>query len=554
MLESKTENQNMRMNPPVRDQNEQVRIRRNRLFSYKSALWLHDVFILGSLAFLCCLPALNGNHLLLNVLLATAGLFLFHNARLYSYHLIFSLRGHLMAIGQALLNLLLTLGVMVTITSIPKDTVADTYFVPLTLMGAVAIVALNRKFQLNLINLLYPVGFSFVVMGIYETLRHNDPIDSGYYWAPAVGMLLAASVLLTASRLFVVHILFNHLLRRKFRRQVLVVGSNTEANEFTRHICDLNAPFWIAGAVDYREDQKCELDSVPNKACLGNLHDIPELTLQHNISEIVVTAQHITKNDLITLLDFCTSTGINAWFSPQLMPIIDIKLYIDRFCGQPMIRLCSQKYSWLFFKLKHTIDALITLPAFILQIPLFLLLVASVKLDSKGPAFYKARAIGKNGQPFDMYKFRSMYVDSEKAIHQQYVTKLIKGEIDTKEKDSGPLKIVDDPRVTRVGKFLRKISLDELPQLINVLKGQMSLVGPRPCLPYEYDIYQDWHKKRTVIRPGITGLWQVTGRSEVLFEDMILLDLYYIYNSSLVLDLQILVETVFVVLGKKGAF
>jgi lipopolysaccharide/colanic/teichoic acid biosynthesis glycosyltransferase len=147
-----------------------------------------------------------------------------------------------------------------------------------------------------------------------------------------------------------------------------------------------------------------------------------------------------------------------------------------------------------------------------------------------------------------------MRADSDKSMHQQYVTQLIKGEIHADEQKNGPIKIVNDPRVTKVGRILRKLSLDELPQLINVLKGQMSLVGPRPCLPYEYDIYQDWHKKRTAVRPGITGLWQVTGRSEVLFEDMILLDLYYIYNSSVLLDFQILFETVFVVLGKKGAY
>ena len=219
-----------------------------------------------------------------------------------------------------------------------------------------------------------------------------------------------------------------------------------------------------------------------------------------------------------------------------------------------MVRLCSQKRSWLFYKLKYMSDALITLPLFILQLPLFLFIMAGIKLESKGPAFYVARAIGKGGIPFDMLKFRSMRADSDKSMHQQYVTQLIKGEIHADEQKNGPIKIVNDPRVTKVGRILRQLRLDELPQLINVLKGQMSLVGPRPCLPYEYDIYQDWHKKRTAVRPGITGLWQVTGRSEVLFEDMILLDLYYIYNSSVLLDFQILFETVFVVLGKKGAY
>jgi len=129
---------------------------------------------------------------------------------------------------------------------------------------------------------------------------------------------------------------------------------------------------------------------------------------------------------------------------------------------------------------------------------------------------------------------------------------MIKGEI-TQDGSGKTLKITNDPRITPVGRFLRRTSLDELPQLINVLRGEMSLVGPRPCLPYEYEIYKDWHKKRTAVRPGITGLWQVVGRSEVGFEDMILLDLYYIYNRSLELDLSILFETIFVVLKKKGA-
>ena len=195
-----------------------------------------------------------------------------------------------------------------------------------------------------------------------------------------------------------------------------------------------------------------------------------------------------------------------------------------------------------------------TLPIYILQLPVFLFICALIRLDSKGPVFYCAKSVGKNGTFFSMLKFRSMRIDNDSEIHKDYVTKLIKGKINSNNNKDQPLKITNDPRVTKVGKFLRKFSLDELPQLINVLKGEMSIVGPRPCLPYEYEIYKDWHKKRTTVRPGITGLWQVTGRSEVSFEDMILLDLYYIYNRSLVMDFSTLYETIFVVLGKKGAY
>jgi lipopolysaccharide/colanic/teichoic acid biosynthesis glycosyltransferase len=217
-----------------------------------------------------------------------------------------------------------------------------------------------------------------------------------------------------------------------------------------------------------------------------------------------------------------------------------------------MIRLSRGLHHWLFQKLKYAFDALAALAVFILVLPIFLAFAVLIKFTSPGPAFYRAHAVGKGGRFFRMLKFRSMITGASKDIHKDYVTRLIRGEI-TQDGSGKTLKVTNDPRITPVGRFLRKTSLDELPQLINVLKGEMSLVGPRPCLPYEYEIYKDWHKKRTAVRPGITGLWQVVGRSEVGFEDMILLDLYYIYNRSLELDLSILFETVFVVLKKKGA-
>jgi lipopolysaccharide/colanic/teichoic acid biosynthesis glycosyltransferase len=206
----------------------------------------------------------------------------------------------------------------------------------------------------------------------------------------------------------------------------------------------------------------------------------------------------------------------------------------------------------MFQKFKYAVDAIAALIGMLLVSPVFIAFALAIKLTSPGRVFYQAKAVGKGGRFFRMYKFRSMVSGASKEIHKDFVTRMIKGEI-VQDGSGKTLKITDDPRVTKVGKLLRKTSLDELPQLINVLKGEMSLVGPRPCLPYEYEVYKEWHKKRTAVRPGITGLWQVVGRSEVSFEDMILLDLYYIYNQSLELDLSILFETAFVVLRKRGA-
>ncbi len=287
---------------------------------------------------------------------------------------------------------------------------------------------------------------------------------------------------------------------------------------------------------------------------LGELRDLPDIVDREKIDELIVTDENMDKRTLISLLDYCTSLGLTVWFPPKLMPIIVTKLQIDNFCGLPMIRMCSQKNTWVFNKLKHGLDALLALPIFIFLLPLFLVIAVAIKLNSSGPVFYRARSIGKSGREFTMYKFRSMKVNNGVDIHKNYVTKLIKGEQYDRGKIDRVFKITDDPRVTSVGKFLRKFSLDELPQIINVLKGNMSLVGPRPCLPYEYEVYKDWHKKRLFIRPGISGLWQVAGRSAVTFEDMVLLDLYYIYNRSLILDLIIMHETLFAVIEKRGAY
>jgi undecaprenyl-phosphate galactose phosphotransferase len=425
-------------------------------------------------------------------------------------------------------------------------------FITSLLIGAVIFLFLSRLLSRHLLDFLLAIGMAFLIVGLTGLFFANE-IPLFMTDGMVVGVcFFTSAILLTAIRMFLYHVAFNRWLRRRFRRQVLIAGSDQEANKIASHIVDHDAPFWVVGTVG--PDSRCGLESELGKVCLGEYTKIPGIVGQFKIDDIIITDDTLDKQTLVSLLDFCTSAGIDAWFPPQLMPIIDVKLYIDNFCGLPMIRLCSQKNTWLFSKVKQSFDILITVPLFIFQLPLFILISLAIKLDSPGPVFYKATAVGKNGRIFSMFKFRSMGTDTDSGIHKQYVTKLIKGEIGKEADNDKPLKITNDPRITRVGSLLRKLSLDELPQLINVLKGEMSLVGPRPCLPYEYEVYEEWYKKRAAVRSGITGLWQVTGRSEVSFEDMILLDLYYIYNRDLSLDLNILFETIFVVLGKRGAY
>jgi lipopolysaccharide/colanic/teichoic acid biosynthesis glycosyltransferase len=206
---------------------------------------------------------------------------------------------------------------------------------------------------------------------------------------------------------------------------------------------------------------------------------------------------------------------------------------------------------------KRMIDILGSLFLLSLLSPAFFLIAAAIKLTSRGPILFRQKRIGEHGTPFTFLKFRSMYLNNDSSAHKEYVRQLIAGQAEKKSVDGnseGVFKLTNDPRITPVGRILRRSSLDELPQLINVLFGEMSLVGPRPPLPYEVEMYATWHRRRLLeARPGITGLWQVYGRSRVEFDDMVRLDLRYARNCSPLLDLKILLQTPKAVMNGDGA-
>ncbi len=207
--------------------------------------------------------------------------------------------------------------------------------------------------------------------------------------------------------------------------------------------------------------------------------------------------------------------------------------------------------------LKRLIDVVGSFMGLILLGPLMLLAAVAIKIDSKGPIIFKQIRMGQRGQPFVFYKLRSMRSNSDDQIHREYIAKLIRGsvdEINQGDREKPLYKIKHDPRVTRVGAIIRRLSIDEIPQLFNVLKGEMSLVGPRPPLPYETKAYQAWHLRRILeVKPGITGLWQVSGRSSTTFDEMVRLDLRYSQDWSLMLDLKILLLTVKKVIWARDA-
>jgi lipopolysaccharide/colanic/teichoic acid biosynthesis glycosyltransferase len=208
-------------------------------------------------------------------------------------------------------------------------------------------------------------------------------------------------------------------------------------------------------------------------------------------------------------------------------------------------------------RIKQVMDIVGSALILILCTPLFLIIALVIKTSSRGPVFFRQQRVGQFGRCFTFLKFRSMHTDNDPSVHEEYATKLIAGKIEhTLSNGNGKLtyKLTNDKRITRVGKFLRRTSLDELPQLVNVLKGDMSLVGPRPAMPYELAVYQTWHRRRVLeVKPGITGLWQVTSRSSVKFDDMVRLDLQYATSWSPWLDLKILMRTPRAVIVGAGA-
>jgi exopolysaccharide biosynthesis polyprenyl glycosylphosphotransferase len=203
---------------------------------------------------------------------------------------------------------------------------------------------------------------------------------------------------------------------------------------------------------------------------------------------------------------------------------------------------------------KRAVDIVFSLTVMVLGLPFYLLIAALIKITSEGPVLFVQDRVGRDGRPFKFYKFRTMQVDCTDVQHRDFAENFIKGRV-MQDDENGPVfKLKNDPRVTSIGRFLRRTSLDELPQFINVLRGEMTLVGPRPPLAYELAHYKEWHRGRLAAKPGLTGLWQVSGRSTVPFDEMVMLDLYYIENWSLALDVKIIMRTVPVMLFGLGGY
>jgi exopolysaccharide biosynthesis polyprenyl glycosylphosphotransferase len=334
----------------------------------------------------------------------------------------------------------------------------------------------------------------------------------------------------------------------------LVVGRGPEASLFIREMRERpSLGYRVIGVVDTRNvDGQLTYEDVP---VIGTLESLPEVIRDSGANEVIIADADVNADTLFEVMIRCgRRRGVEFRIAPSLFNCLPRKTEIDQIGVLPMIRLFREPLSNAARILKRTFDLLVSALGIVLLLPLWLLIALLIKLDSKGPVFYTQERVGMDGRLFLLYKFRTMKAGADPQLHREYQKAFIEGRAEANlGNDSKPTyKLLTDPRITRIGKFLRRTSLDEVPQLFNVLSGDMSVVGPRPPIPYEVEAYELWHRKRLDMKPGVTGLWQVSGRNRLPFEEMVRLDLFYIENWSLLLDLKIILRTGFVMIGREG--
>jgi undecaprenyl-phosphate galactose phosphotransferase len=288
---------------------------------------------------------------------------------------------------------------------------------------------------------------------------------------------------------------------------------------------------------------------IHGKKVLGNYSHISELLKKYQVDEILIAFGGEDYEQLFKLMDQCKEMKVSVKISSDLFNIIPQKFFTEKYSNLPVIDVSPASAGWYPEKLKRIFDLSFSIVGMLFFSPLIAVIALAIKLTSKGPILFNQVRIGKNGVPFSFYKFRTMHLSKDDdAERKEKMISFMKNS----NPNENATKIISNSRVTPIGRILRKTSLDEIPQLFNVIKGDMSVVGPRPCLPYEYENYDNWQLRRLNVMPGCTGVWQVTGRSSVSFKDSVVLDLYYINTMSVWLDLQLTIKTIHVMLFSKG--
>ncbi len=326
--------------------------------------------------------------------------------------------------------------------------------------------------------------------------------------------------------------------------RVIIVGAGEAGRTVMRAIVARpELGYQVIGFVDDNPD-KGSTDIGRFKA-LGPTSNLALLIEEEAVDEVIITLPWMYHRKIMSIVRECERRQVSARIVPDLFQMSLSRVDVDDLGGVPLVGVREIGFERGALLIKRGIDVVGAVVGLVLGSPLLALIGTAIRLDSPGPIVFRQTRVGIAGKTFEMYKFRSMHEEAEAELEQLR---------ELNEADGPIFKMRDDPRLTRVGRFLRRTSLDELPQLWNVLRGEMSLVGPRPPLPAEVARYMEWHKKRLEVRPGMTALWQVSGRSTLSFDEGVLLDVYYIENWSLWLDFKILLRTIPKVLFGDGAY
>ncbi len=359
-------------------------------------------------------------------------------------------------------------------------------------------------------------------------------------------MLGLGIVTLCASR-FIIEVVsqvtINHL---KVAPKTIIVGIGENGKRiedtFSRRA------FWgyeILGYVDTKQRINSNADYASQFNILGPIDDIGQVVKKYNVQRIIICGLEYKYTEMLDIVEKLKSFDVSTLIFPGFFEFSIRRMAMREISGIPLIQVANIGFFGFNLFLKNLMDYTLGSIIFLFFIPIYLAVGLMIKFDSPGPVFYKQKRYTKDCKEFYIYKFRTMFIDADKKL----------AELRDKNEADGPIfKIKNDPRITRSGRFLRKFSIDELPQIINVLRGELSLVGPRPPIPEEVEEYEDWVKKRLNVKQGITGLWQISGRSELNFEEMARLDIYYIQNWSPGMDINIILKTIPAIIFSRGAY
>jgi exopolysaccharide biosynthesis polyprenyl glycosylphosphotransferase len=325
------------------------------------------------------------------------------------------------------------------------------------------------------------------------------------------------------------------------RRRAIVVGEG----EHLDHLLSSLGP--VRGGIDYdfigvvSRDPTADLD-LPT---LGTFENMRSVLAEHPADELIVTDSDYSERDLLQIVEDAHRSGVKVRVAPKTTELLVQRGEYVPGQGLPLFELRPPVFAGTDWAIKRTFDLAVSSLVVVAGLPVWLAIAALIKLTSDGPVFYRDPRIGLGERTFQMFKFRTMSADAAERRSEL-------GELN--EAEGALFKIRSDPRITRVGAFLRRLSIDELPNMLNVLRGEMSLVGPRPLPAPDYALLEEWHRKRSFVLPGMTGLWQISGRSDLSFDDLVRLDFYYLENWSIWLDITILARTIPAVLSTRGAY